>query len=452
MAQRNRLIGSFGSLIACGVVACCAVMFGVAGFVCSAAAEVGNANEVVAGGVEAVEPRMVQPEDLEQGFIVVVTDNARRASSDSPIYLASNQSGWDPGHASWRLSPRSDGKWQIVVTSLPIQGRMSFKFTRGNWDTVEVTAEYDDVDNRLFAMIDASKLSPGERPVIEFEIPAWRDERPSEAMLREQFRYRTLNVTGTVRRLEVTGGGVPMMRDALVWLPPGYDQPSNANRRYPVLYLLDGQNVFEHHPPTPGEWGADETATRLIEQNRIEPIIIVAIPHAGNDRASEYLPVRMLPGVEPRADAFVEFLVNDVKPRVDRAFRTQIGAEKPAIGGASLGGIAALYAATERPDVFGMALVESPTLTQGDNLARRYFSQRTAWPKKVYFGYGGFEHGRDGGEANRKYVAEARQFAEVVSQSVGRENLKIQYVEMAEHNEMAWARRLPQALQYFFGR
>src|SRR5690606_29958579 len=111
------------------------------------------------------------------------------------------------------------------------------------------------------------------------------DQRPDAGNTRTG-RYAPIEATGAVKRLEVQNG---VMRDALVWLPPGYDDPANADRRYPVLYLQDGQNVFDKPADglTPAEWGADETATRLIASGEIEPIIIVAIPNAGAGRVAE---------------------------------------------------------------------------------------------------------------------------------------------------------------------
>lgn len=391
--------------------------------------------------------QVVQPESLETGFILVVTDASRGATADSPIYLASNRSGWDPAHAEWKLQPRSDGRWQIFVPPHPEGLRMEFKFARGNWDLVEVDENLEDVSNRRFEPIPVDVITPGEPPVIELSVAGWRDQRPDAAATRTG-RYAPIEATGTVKRLEVQSGRT---RDALVWLPPGYDDPANADRRYPVLYLQDGQNIFSAPEGglAAGEWSADETATRLIEQGVIEPIIIVAIPHAGVDRVAEYSPVTLTRRAEARGDEYVMFLLNEVMPRVERAFRVRTGPEHTAIGGSSLGALISMHAAAKHPDVFGMVIAESPSLLTGNGMGQQYFMQRRTWPAKVYIGMSTSESGPDNPERSAAYVQAARELAEHV-RSQGAE-VKLLIGE-GGHNEQAWAERLPEALEFLFGK
>ncbi|MBC7815352.1 MAG: hypothetical protein IAG10_00470 [Planctomycetaceae bacterium] len=294
--------------------------------------------------------KLVQPESLPQGFILVVTDKSGAAKSDSPIYLASNHNGWNPLDPAWKLTQRSDGKWQIVLPKPKLDSRMAFKFTRGNWDAEELDAKFGKIENRSLPKVDASKLAADEKPIIELSIEQFSDKAPKDAATSAKDPYRAINATGTIRRVEVVGGGVPLTRDLLVWLPPGYDDAANVNRRYPVLYLQDGQNIFEKLPSVPGEWEADETATRLIAENAIEPIIIVGIPNAGAMRAAEYSPIDILEGVTAKGDAYVDFLEREVVRRVERAFRVKGGADNTAIGGSSLGGVISIYAATRHPE------------------------------------------------------------------------------------------------------
>jgi predicted alpha/beta superfamily hydrolase len=389
----------------------------------------------------------VQPESLDTGFIVVVSDLAKRATADSPIYMASNRSGWDPGDPGWKLQPRSDGKWQIFVPPHPEGLRMEFKFARGNWDLVEADANLDDIANRHFDPIPADQIVPGQPPTVELIIAAWHDQRP-DANVTRTGRYAPINATGTVKRLEVQNGA---MRDALVWLPPGYDDPANAARTYPVLYLQDGQNIFDRPAGgiAPAEWGADETATRLIESGEIQPIIIVAIPNAGAERIAEYSPVPILPNTEARGDVYVAFLVREVMPRVERAFRVKTGPENTAIGGSSLGALISMHAATKRPDLFGMVIAESPSLLVGDGVAEQYFRQIKTWPARVFIGVSTQELGPRQPERNEACVQAARRLAEWVRDHGA--DVKL-VVGEGEHNEIAWAKRFPEALTFLFGR
>ncbi|MBC7772911.1 MAG: esterase family protein, partial [Pyrinomonadaceae bacterium] len=316
-----------------------------------------------APSLQPVDPsKLVQPESLPQGFILVVTDKSGAATSDSPIYLASNHNGWNPLDAAWKLTQRSDGKWQIVLPKPKLDSRMAFKFTRGSWDAEELDAKFGKIENRSLPKVDLSKLAGDEKPIIELAIEQFSDKAPKDAISSAKDPYRAINATGTIRRVEVVGGGVVLTRDLLVWLPPGYDDAANVTRRYPVLYLQDGQNVFEKLPGVPGEWEADEAATRLIGERAIEPIIIVGIPNAGEGRIAEYSPIELIEGVTAKGDAYVDFLTREVMPRVERVFRIKGGAANTAIGGSSLGGVISLYAATRHPDIFGKVLAESTPL------------------------------------------------------------------------------------------
>ena len=158
-------------------------------------------------------------------------------------------------------------------------------------------------------------------------------------------------------------------REVQVWLPPGY--AGEPLRRYPVLYLHDGQNVFDA-AAAGAEWQVDETAQRLVLAGAIAPPIIVAVSH-GADRALDYTPSRMrLPAERTGLPnevwmggglaAYGRFLADELKPQVDARYRTRTGPADTAVGGSSLGGVASLWLALHRGDVFGAALVVSPSL------------------------------------------------------------------------------------------
>ncbi|VAX42241.1 putative esterase, partial [hydrothermal vent metagenome] len=204
-------------------------------------------------GVPAHAQDLVQPETHADGILLVVTDASGLVTNDSPMYLASNLVGWNPGDHAMKLSGRSDLRWQILLP-MPEQGSsLQFKFTRGSWETCEVAADLTDISNRTLAPVERERVVPGQPIVIELVVERFADER--EGAIQPRPRSDTtqpLNVTGNALRLQVVGGAGAAggaLRDVVVWLPPGYDDPANADRRYPVLYMQDGQNVFDHHPP-----------------------------------------------------------------------------------------------------------------------------------------------------------------------------------------------------------
>lgn len=404
----------------------------------------------------AAQPQLVAPETLDQGFILIVDDLSGKASADKPIYLASNHGGWNPGDKTRMLELRKDGRWQIALDKPTSVDPMLFKFTLGSWDEVETDANGANIDNRELEKVDIAGLAPGEKPVIELSIVAFRNPPAPVDVEPEPDLYHTPEVAGTVRKLQLVGGAggaAGGWRDALVWLPPGYDDPANASRRYPVLYLMDGQNVFERLGWVPAEWGADETATKLIGAGLIEPLIIVAIPNSGKFRAEEYLPIDINEHVNPDGKRFVEWLLREVVPRAERAFRVKDGAEHRAIGGSSYGATIALYAACEHPDVFGMVLGESPPVAAFPNVWHAWFDTIDRWPGKVYLGIGGDETGHDPGqdEVNAQFVGEVEALGERLrAAGLGDDRLKVVVDPDAFHNEEAWAQRLPGALEFLF--
>ncbi len=409
-----------------------------------------------AGGGDGA--KLSAPDFLEQGFVIVVKDLSGKASTSEPIHLASSWNGWNPADPKFKLSPRSDLRWQIVMKKGEIDGPIEFKFTRGSSDTWECAADLSSRPNRILPKIDLSKLAPGERPELEFEVPAWDDMRPTAAArpdLDPYFNLPTDGITGTIKRLQVSGGGIWTVRDLLVWLPPGYEKPENATRTYPVLYLQDGQNVFVKNATTPDEWGADETATRLINEGKIEPLIIVGIPHAGKNRATEYLPIPLLDKDQAvRGKQYAEWLVGEVMPRIERAFRVKPGVENTAVGGSSFGAIISMQVGTAFPDKVGKVLLESMSTNYGDGAILKYFAAQKSWPKSIYFGMGGMERGSDPkfADTNQAMAKSAAAFESLAKerQSAGGGTVLVVVDPKAEHNEVAWKSRLGKALETLF--
>lgn len=409
---------------------------------------------------------LVRPESHPAGILIVVTDNSGLVSNDSPLYVASNVVGWNPGDPSMKLSGRSDLRWQIMLpgpvggTSVAGDARFEFKLTRGSWETCEVAADLSDISNRGFAPVDPSELKVNEPYVVELTVERFADER--EGAPKPQFRAdstRPLDVTGDAFRLQVVGGAgaaTGAMRDVTVWLPPGYGDPVNAERRYPVLYMQDGQHVFETSPPTPDEWRADETATALIEAGEIEPIIIVSVPNSAGNRASEYLPgtagaLAQAIDAEPEGDAYLAWLIREVVPRVERAVRASADPADRGIGGASLGGLLALRAGTLHPDVFGRVLAESPTVHfRGQPVA---FLEDGPWRPRTFIGIGDREMTRS---EDGTPVAMSGLVAKQASLLMGRSGadrsdaVTVVIGQDAEHNEAAWAERFDEALRHLY--
>src|SRR5215471_15427453 len=178
-----------------------------------------------------------------------------------------------------------------------------------------------------------------------------------------------------------------------VWLPPGYGDPANARRKYASLYLLDGQTVFDECTAFKGEHElqVDETVTGLIDQHKIPPIIVVGIDSTER-RSYEYSPykdtITDARGPEPIGKQLPSFMADEVLPFVSSHYRVSDSAAQTGIGGTSLGGSAALYVSLTRPDLFGLALIESPNLGIGNGQLLRDTQMVARTPDRITIGVG----------------------------------------------------------------
>ena len=238
-----------------------------------------------------------------------------------------------------------------------------------------------------------------------------------------------------------------------VWLPPGYDDEQNSGRHYPVLYLNDGQNLFESSTAFGGvEWGADETADRMIREGQIPPMIIVGIDNTGKDRLREYMPHRSmhLGMLRVQGRRYPDFLIKEVMPFVESAYRVATSPENTGLGGSSLGALIALYTAIARPGVIGRLLLESPSLWASNRQVIKESRAARVWPERIFLAAGTAEAGTP--ERSRTVVDDVRELAAIIRRAVLSEGrLQIVIKEGASHTESAWAERFPEALQFLFG-
>lgn len=265
----------------------------------------------------------------------------------------------------------------------------------------------------------------------------------------------TSTVVGTVETFELPSKVFDYTRTVQVFLPPGYGDPVNRARTYPVLYMFDGQNLFDaclafDHVH---EWQMDETITRLVGEGKMEPLIVVGLDNAREKRAYEYLPWPdsiQAPGAPaPAGQRLPEFLKKEVMPVIEGKYQVAKGRENTAIGGSSYGAIAALYVGISAPTIFGKVLAESPILVVGNGELVRHTSFLVMAPMKVFMAFGGQEWDMPGGtEAQVKMIRAVE--ANLKNALLSPSEVLYVYDADAAHNEQAWAKRLPDALTFLF--
>lgn len=268
-------------------------------------------------------------------------------------------------------------------------------------------------------------------------------------------------VVGDLRIHRFVSGVFANERNLRVLVPDGYDLPENAHRRYPVLYLDDGQNLFDPtHSPVPGEWKVDETVHALIAAKKIPPMIVVGIDNAGPQlRAHEYLPYPYQylrpPELDPVGRRYPDFLVREVLPFINAHYRTLADPAHTALGGSSLAGLSTAFVMMAKPGVFGRVLIESPPLyVDKYHIFRdaRYVSQ---WPERIYLGIGTNEAARPvcpPADRPDRIVRDLQAFADTLEHAgVDSSRIRVVITPCARHDEDAWAARLPAALTFLFG-
>ena len=271
-------------------------------------------------------------------------------------------------------------------------------------------------------------------------------QQPDRDLRLEPFTSATFGNTRTLRIL----------------LPPGYDAPGNRERRYPALYLNDGQNLFDAATSTftGREWRVDETVRELTAAGRIPPIVVVGIDHAGRrERFREYFPWvdRFLdpPEPDPQGASYPAFLVDEVIPFIEARYRVAREPERRGVGGSSAGGLAAISAVVTRPGVFGRLLVESPSIYVDDAHILKAAAGVTTWPSRIALGAGTAEGAprvcNTGDKTEPEVVSDLRRFAAML-RNAGVEDARIRLTvtPCATHDEDAWARRLPDALAFLY--
>ena len=341
---------------------------------------------------------------------------------------------WDPGKV--KLGKIGDLTYAITLI-LPAGLEFHYKFTRGSWEAVEKGRWFEEIADREHHVL-------GDETVV-VHVLNWRDYSGEREIY---------TVVGDVRHHEdFPSTALGNTRTVLVYLPPGYEE--DVERRYPVLYMHDGQNIFDAATSFIGvEWGVDETLERMIGQGQVEPLIVVGIYNT-DEREFEYTPTQDSgQGKGGGASRYADFIVDELKPYIDATYRTLPEREHTGVMGSSLGGIASLYIAWTHPDVFSRVGAMSTAYWWSNSQILTMLEGSNPPPGvRVWLDMG---TGEDKSDTNRDDVPDiieqhrrARNILMAKGLAIPR---RLRYIEDegAVHNERAWAARFPQAVEFLF--
>lgn len=375
-------------------------------------------------------------------IVLAVETAVALAAPDTPHITGSSDAigNWD-GRGK-PLERVGDCAWEGRLDLRPGEV-LEFKVTRGSWDTEAVGPRGERLPNhRLELAPDGRAWNLDGVPVdgpAHLRVDAWKDDASSAPSATPRERQIVGSYVVWDRFPSKHLGGT---REVIVWLPPGYDG-FGEKARLPVLYLHDGRQVFDPSTSTWGkDWQVDDIAQDLVARGEIEPFIAVAAD-CSDRREYEYSP-------GPGGDAYIRFLVDELKPAVDAAFRTDPA--RAYVAGSSMGGLAAFLEAWTHPDVFSGAACLSPAFIRswGDTCKNAVDAAgRTGAlpPVRWFLSCGGHD------DIEKKLLPATLSMAEHLrAAGVPDDRLCVRIESWADHNEEAWARQVPHLLRYFFAR
>ena len=284
-----------------------------------------------------------------------------------------------------------------------------------------------------------------------------KPQAPEPAELAPLIPPKEPSVLGELQIITINSKVYKNIRNLRVWLPANYFAPVNRAKHYPVLYMQDGQNLFDEATAQFHEWKFDETVQFLTGSMRIHPMIVVGIDSTPR-RANEYLPypdannkdLGKYETQDVHGKQYGDFVIGEVMPLIEKKYRVLTGAHNTGIGGAGYGGAVALYAVLTHPGVFGKALIESPSLAIGSGQLLKDAENANQFPEKMYIGVGSAEDTDE--KASAKNVEAVQELEKILrGKGLGEAKLRVVVEQGAKANETAWSKRLQNALLFLYG-
>lgn len=330
------------------------------------------------------------------------------------IYLAGTFNNWNPKDEKFKLQKSSIGAYSISVSVKEKTGQ--YKLTRGSWDKVECDANGNDIGNRHYDT-EVNEL-------VGLTVKGWKDKFASGS--------KSSTASKNVKVID-TAFLIPQLkrkRTIRIYLPEGY---SASKTRYPVLYMHDGQNLFDNATSFAGEWGVDE----FMDSTRLKKCIVVGVDNGTDKRMNEYSTYDNPRFGKGEGNEYIDFIVKTLKPFIDKKYRTLKDKTNTSISGSSMGGLISLCAVLKYPKVFGSAGVYSPSFWITPKLYEEVKTNGKMINSKIYFFAGKLE-----GD-NMFMVTDAVKMYEAM-RKVSKSKMKLVIKDDGRHNEATWRKDFPE--------
>lgn len=340
------------------------------------------------------------------------------------IYISGNFEGWSGGKEDYKLT-KNNTQYQITIPKL--RDTINYKFTLASWAFVECRLNGNPLQNREYSF-------KGRLDTIHVKIENWETET-------QRIKHSTSSKNVHVFAENFKIPQLNRERKISVYLPPNYEK---STEKYPVLYMQDGQNVFDLSTSYSGEWEVDETLNKLSKEKDLN-LIVVAIDHGNDKRISEYSPWPNQKYAEAEGDEYLDFIVNTLKPEIDKTFRTKKSAKNTVIMGSSIGGLISHYAALKYPKVFGKAGVFSPSFWYSNMVIT--FTEKHAGLKQLKMYY------LVGGQEGEGVVKDVENIVNILKNNKFPEkNVYTKIVPDGTHSESFWKSEFESAILWLFSK
>lgn len=351
--------------------------------------------------------------------LTIVLDAVPEKHNNDDIFVAGNFNEWNPGAAAFKLS--KSGEKRRISFKLRQKGWYEFKFTRGGWDKVMCNKDGGDLDN-VSVQLNADT-------VIHYTVPAWKDDFAAAA------KKHTLSKNVSIIEQGMLMPQLERSRRIWIYLPENY---KTSLKRYPVLYMHDGQNLFDEYTSAYGEWGVDESLDSLFKMHPGNECIVVGIDNA-EQRLTEYNPYDNEKFGKAEGEKYVLFIEQTLKPYIDKNYRTLKDPSNTMIAGSSMGGLISYYAALYHSSSFGKAGIFSPSFWIAPQIMAATDSLGSRVKGKLFF-YIGAKEGEE-------HVSDMYQ----VLQRLGATSSSLIYSMVdpeGTHKEASWRKWFPEFIRF----
>jgi predicted alpha/beta superfamily hydrolase len=353
---------------------------------------------------------------------IIVKSVPVSTKDDDKIFISGTMNGWNPAHPSFQLYKNSEGFYTITFT--PVSRDLKFKFTKGSWDKGEVTSTGSFVENR-------EATYEGRAKTLTFNIDGW-DNKLVDTFSTASGRVSILSDSFYMPHLH-------KKRKIWLYLPKDY---SVSSKYYPVLYMHDGQNLFDKRTSYSGEWMVDESLDSLFSEGDYG-CIVVGIENGQQDRLHEYSPWIHPTYGGGQGDEYIDFIVKTLKPYIDNHYRTKKGKDHTGIMGSSMGGLISLYAGIAYPEIFGRVGAFSASYWFSDEAFSQVSHTGVQGSSYVYM-IAGLQEG----------ATQVEDMDKMYSELIAAGGDSMHVVKRAhpdgKHTESYWAREFPAAYKWLF--